>query len=72
MAVGIPLLYGINTLRLTVLAVIGAWDRGGAIFKFAHEYVWQGIYIIFVVIVWLGWVELLVKARTRKTVAGGR
>jgi exosortase/archaeosortase family protein len=64
-ALGVPLLYGINTLRLTVLAVIGAWDGGGAIFKFAHEYVWQGIYIIFVVVVWLAWVELLVKVRGR-------
>jgi len=58
---GLPVLYGVNTLRLTVLAVIGAWDHGGAIFKFAHEYVWQGIYIIFVVVTWLAWVELLVR-----------
>ena len=62
-ALGVPLLYGINTLRLTVLAAIGAWDGGGAIFKFAHEYVWQGIYIIFVVVVWLAWVELLVRRK---------
>ncbi|MCX5771371.1 MAG: archaeosortase/exosortase family protein, partial [Candidatus Hydrogenedentes bacterium] len=61
---GVPFLYGINTLRLSVLAVIGAWDRGGEIFKFAHEYVWQGIYIIFVVLVWLAWVELLVRRKT--------
>ena len=63
MLTGVPLLFGINTLRLTVLAVIGAWNRGGAIFKFAHEYVWQGIYIIFVVMVWLAWVELLVRRK---------
>lgn len=63
MLFGVPVLYGINTLRLTVLAVIGAWDRNGAIFKFAHEYVWQGIYIIFVVVVWLAWVELLVRRK---------
>jgi len=60
---GVPFLYGINTLRLSVLAVIGAWDHGGAIFKFAHEYVWQGVYIIFVVLVWLAWVELLVRRK---------
>ena len=60
---GIPFLYGINTLRLSVLAVVGAWDHGGAIFTFAHEYVWQGIYIIFVVLVWLAWVELLVRRK---------
>jgi len=60
---GVPFLYGINTLRLSVLAVIGAWDHGGAKFRFAHEYVWQGIYIIFVVVVWLAWVELLVRRK---------
>jgi exosortase/archaeosortase family protein len=63
MLVGVPALFFINTLRLTVLAVIGAWNHGGPIFKFAQEYVWQGIYIIFVVVVWLVWVELLVKRK---------
>lgn len=62
---GLPFLYVVNALRLTVLAVIGAWNQGGPIFKFAHEYVWQGIYIIFVVVAWLSWVELL--ARREKT-----
>jgi exosortase H (IPTLxxWG-CTERM-specific) len=59
--VGVPILYGVNILRLTCLGYIGAWDNGGDIFSFAHEYVWQGLYIIFVVAVWLLWVELLVR-----------
>ncbi len=58
---GIPLLYGVNILRLTCLGYIGALDSGGEIFSFAHEYVWQGLYIIFVVAIWLLWVELLVR-----------
>ncbi|MCX6034245.1 MAG: archaeosortase/exosortase family protein, partial [Chloroflexi bacterium] len=62
-ALGVPFLYLVNALRLTVLAVIGAWDHGGAVFKFTHEYIWQGIYIIFVVVVWLAWVELLARRR---------
>lgn len=61
--VGLPFLYIVNTLRLTILATIGAWDNGGAVFKFAHEYVWQGVYIIFVVVAWLAWVELLVRRK---------
>ncbi|MCP4643042.1 MAG: exosortase/archaeosortase family protein [bacterium] len=60
-AVGVPALYVVNVLRLACLAVIGAWTDGGPWFKFAHEYVWQGIYIIFVVGIWLIWVELLVR-----------
>ena len=59
--VGVPLLYAVNILRLTCLGYIGAWDNGGEIFSFAHEYVWQGLYIIFVVAIWLLWVEILVR-----------
>lgn len=59
--IGIPLLYLVNIMRLTCLGYIGAWDNGGEIFSFAHEYVWQGLYIIFVVAIWLLWVEILVR-----------
>jgi len=61
--VGIPALYWVNAFRLAFLAVIGAWDAGGARFKFAHEYVWQGIYIVFVVALWMAWVEVLVRRK---------
>ncbi|MCK5860907.1 MAG: hypothetical protein KAH38_00385 [Candidatus Hydrogenedentes bacterium] len=63
--VGTPIMYGVNIFRLTVLAVIGAMDqsRGRIWFSFAHEYVWQVIYIVFVVAVWLLWVEYIVKGR---------
>ena len=61
--IGIPILYGVNAFRLAFLAVIGAWDGGGARFKFAHEFVWQGIYIVFVVALWMVWVEFLVRRR---------
>jgi len=63
MLIGLPVLYIVNALRLVTLAVIGAvCDR--AIFDFAHHYVWQGIYIVFVVAVWMGWVEFVVRRRT--------
>ncbi|MCC6489817.1 MAG: archaeosortase/exosortase family protein [Candidatus Hydrogenedentes bacterium] len=61
MLVGIPALYLINVARLACLAVIGAYWGNGKEFEFAHEYVWQAVYIIFVVMVWLLWVELLVR-----------
>jgi exosortase/archaeosortase family protein len=62
---GVPILYGVNIARLACLAVIGAYDTtpGHEIFTFVHEYLWQGIYVVFVVIVWLLWVELFVKER---------
>ena len=64
-AVGVPIMYGVNIFRLTVLAVIGALDQsqGRVWFSFAHEYVWQAVYIVFVVAVWLLWVEYVVKGK---------
>lgn len=58
---GVPILYGVNIMRLTCLAFIGAWTNGGEVFKFSHEVVWQGVFIIFVVGVWLAWVEFVVR-----------
>jgi len=60
LAAGLPIMYGVNVFRLTVLALIGALDKSRVWFNFAHEYVWQAIYIIFVVAVWLLWVEYIV------------
>jgi exosortase/archaeosortase family protein len=60
---GLPFLYVVNVLRLACLGVIGAFTEGGPWFKFSHEYIWQGIYIVFVVAVWMAWVEYLVRRR---------
>jgi len=61
---GLPILYGVNCFRLACLAVIGAWDQGaghgGKYFTFCHEFVWQGLYIVIVVVVWMLWVEYIV------------
>jgi len=61
--IGLPALYWVNAFRLAVLACIGAVDASMKWFTFAHEYLWQGIYIVFVVALWMGWVELLVRRR---------
>jgi len=63
--IGTPIMYCVNVLRLTVLAMVGALDQseGRVWFNFAHEYVWQAVYIVFVVAVWLLWVEYVVKGR---------
>ena len=58
---GLPALYVVNVIRLVCLGIIGAYTDGGPVFDFAHHYVWQGIYIVFVVAIWMLWVELLVK-----------
>ena len=61
--IGVPIMYCVNIFRLTCLAVIGAYDNGGQWFKLSHEYIWQAIYILFVVVVWLLWIEVIVKGR---------
>jgi len=61
--IGLPALYWVNAFRLMVLACIGALDPSRKWFNFAHEYLWQGIYIVFVVALWMGWVELLVRRK---------
>lgn len=64
--VGVPLLYGVNILRLAMVACIGAFDttEGLQWFNFIHEYVWQGVFIVFVVVVWMSWIEFLVRDKT--------
>ena len=65
LACGLPLMYLLNIFRLTLLAIIGAVDRGGQWFKFTHEYLWQAVYIVFVVVVWMCWIEFVVRGRKR-------
>ncbi len=63
LAVGLPFLYAVNLGRLSSLAYLAAYDvtPGRKWFTFCHEYVWQGIFIVFVVGVWLTWIEFVVK-----------
>ncbi len=65
--VGLPVMYFVNVFRLSCLAVVGALDttKDRWVFDFAHHYVWQTIYIVFVVAVWLLWIEYVVKGRKR-------
>jgi exosortase/archaeosortase family protein len=65
LALGIPLLYALNIGRLACLGIIGGLDRDNRIFDFAHEVVWQGIFVIFVVVVYMVWVILLVRKPAR-------
>jgi len=53
----------VNVIRLVCLAFIGAFIRNRYVFNFAHIYVWQTIFILFVVCIWLIWIEKIVKRR---------
>ncbi|MEA1907976.1 MAG: exosortase H [Euryarchaeota archaeon] len=56
---GIPCLYAINMVRLVVLAFVGLSIP--EIFEFVHTYLWQTIFIVFVIVIWLIWVDRVVK-----------
>ena len=58
-ALGIPCLYAINMVRLIILAFVGLFIP--EIFEFVHTYLWQTIFIIFVIVLWLTWVDRVVK-----------
>lgn len=66
LVIGIPTLYCVNILRLSSLAYLAAYDPTDELkwFNFAHEYVWQVVFIIFVVAVWLCWIEFVVQRRS--------
>ena len=58
-AFGVPSLYAINILRLSVLALVGIYHPN--MFEFVHVYLWQASFIIFVVVLFLVWLKLLEK-----------
>jgi exosortase/archaeosortase family protein len=62
---GLIVLYCINIVRIAVLGLVGAYDTSldRRTFEFVHEYIWQSIFLLFVVCVWIAWVELLVKTK---------
>jgi len=53
--VGIPALFAVNVLRLATLARIVEVYPG--LFFYFHEYVWQGIFMVFVLVSAIAWAE---------------
>ena len=58
-AFGIPCLYIINMVRLVVIAFVGLLSP--EMFDYVHTYLWQTIFIVFVIIIWLIWVDRVAK-----------
>jgi len=56
-AFGVPALYAINILRLSILALVGISHPD--MFEFVHVYLWQASFIIFVVVLFLLWLHFL-------------
>jgi len=58
-AVGLPLVFLVNLVRLLILAwAIQAFPDYAEI---VHDYVWQIAFLFLLVLMWLGWIDLVVK-----------
>ncbi len=55
LVIGIPLLFSVNVFRLATLArSVEVYPQA---FFYFHEYVWQGIFMVFVLVGSLAWAE---------------
>ena len=55
LAIGIVAVQLLNIVRVISLFYIGQWDF--AVFEWAHQYVWQALIMLDVLVVWLIWVR---------------
>jgi exosortase H (IPTLxxWG-CTERM-specific) len=61
MAIGIFAVQFLNVVRVISLFYIGQWDF--AVFEWAHQYVWQALIMLDVLVVWLIWVRRVPRRR---------
>lgn len=55
LVVGFAAVQALNVVRVVSLFYLGQWNT--AVFNFAHEFLWQGLIMLDVLIVWLLWVR---------------
>ena len=60
LAAGIVAVQGLNVIRVISLFYLGQWNIDA--FEFAHQYVWQALIMLDVLVVWLLWVRTLPRA----------
>ena len=56
LAIGVLAVQGLNVVRAISLFYLGQWNDTA--FRFAHEYLWQGLIMLDVLVVWLLWVRM--------------
>jgi exosortase H (IPTLxxWG-CTERM-specific) len=57
LAIGVLAVQGLNVIRVISLFYLGQWSQEA--FEFAHQYVWQALIMLDVLIIWLLWVRTL-------------
>jgi archaeosortase B (VPXXXP-CTERM-specific) len=63
--VGVPLVLLMNLARMVTLLYAGAHSR--KLFEFLHVYMWQTSYVIFVGLLFIGWLTLVVAREKKRT-----
>jgi exosortase H (IPTLxxWG-CTERM-specific) len=58
-AMGLPLIFAFNLLRIGMLLFVGRHSR--AFFEFAHLYFWQATLVLGITALWLVWVRFVVR-----------
>ena len=59
LAMGIPMLYVFNVVRILVLILVGRYQPD--VFEFMHIYFWQATLILMITSVWLLWIFKVVR-----------
>jgi len=57
LGIGIVAVQGLNVVRVISLFYLGQWNEQA--FAFAHQYVWQALIMLDVLVIWLLWVRTL-------------
>jgi exosortase/archaeosortase family protein len=55
LALGLPILIGLNLIRMVSLVYIGAWSS--AAMEYGHLYVWPFVLLVVALGVWLSWAQ---------------
>ena len=58
-AIGFPFIIATNLFRIIFLIYIADYHQD--MFEYVHSYLWQGTFIIFVMMIWLLWIGKVVK-----------
>jgi exosortase/archaeosortase family protein len=56
LVLGFVAVQGLNVVRVISLFYLGQWND--AAFRVFHEYLWQGLIMVDVLVVWLLWVRM--------------
>jgi exosortase H (IPTLxxWG-CTERM-specific) len=70
LVIGIVAVQGLNVVRVISLFYLGQWSESA--FAFAHQYVWQALIMLDVLIIWLLWVRTLPRVAPEAAPAAAR